>query len=354
MHIIFNPSVNEENKYIEIMVRPLKEKGFTVHALDDFLSNRKHFVSIKLVHLNWFENVDDSSFLKALKSFFRKMIVLLFIRFSRKKLVWTMHNRMSHEKNLSFFSRTITDFLIRWSDKIIIHSEISKAILMSKYPKVENKLYYLPHPDFIGIYGPVPDINQEIATSAPLALLFIGAIKPYKNIELLIRAVGIFKDSVRLTIAGNPNSTAYRQKILNLAEQAGNITLRLEFISDHEIPQLIQQSDLLVLPYDLESSLNSGTVLLAFSYKKTVICPEIGTIRDLGPIKDKVFHYQYHTAEEHLTHLTENIDKALQLKSDHPDIFKLQGNQVYEYVKKFHSKKLTGEKLINLYQSLLE
>ena len=176
MHVIFNPSVNEENKYIEIMVRPLEEEGFTVHALDDFLSDRKHFASIKLVHLNWFENVDDSSFFKALKSFCRKMTVLLFIRFSKKKLVWTMHNRVSHEKNLSYFSRTITHFLIRWSDKIIIHSEISKSILVSRYPKVENNIFYLPHPDFIGIYGPLPDTEQQIPTSEPLALLFLGAV----------------------------------------------------------------------------------------------------------------------------------------------------------------------------------
>src|SRR5690606_20218263 len=287
-------------KYIEIMARPLKKEEFTVHDLDNFLSSRKHFASIKLVHLNWFENVDDSSFFMALKSFFRKMTVLLFIRLSKKKLVWTMHNRVSHEKNLSFFSQIITNILIRWSDIIIIHSELSRSILESKYSMAGGKIFYLPHPNFIGVYGPVHDTGLEIPASAPLALLFIGAVKPYKNIELLIEAVGNFKDSVRLLIAGNPNSTAYRQKILNMAEDAGNINLRLEFISDTEIPLLIHQSDLLVLPYDLESSLNSGTVLLAFSYKRTVICPEIGTIGDLGPIKDKVLHYRYRTDEEHM------------------------------------------------------
>src|SRR5690606_38709211 len=160
--------------------------------------------------------------------------------------------------------------------------------------------------------------------------------------------------SVRLLIAGNPNSTAYRQKILNMAEDAGNINLRLEFISDTEIPLLIHQSDLLVLPYDLESSLNSGTVLLAFSYKRTVICPEIGTIGDLGPIKDKVLHYRYRTDEEHMKLLTDKIDEAIKMKNDNPLIFKRMGDKVYEHVKKSHAPDLIGERLIKLYHALVD
>src|SRR5690554_3301532 len=134
MHIIFNPSVNEENKYIEIMVRALLENGFIVHALYNFFSSKNHFQSIELVPLNWFENVDDSSFRSALRSFIRKMCVLSVIRISGKKLVWTMHNRASHEKGTGYFSRMITRCLIRWSHRIVIHSEKSRKIIEGQYP----------------------------------------------------------------------------------------------------------------------------------------------------------------------------------------------------------------------------
>lgn len=352
MDIIFNPSVNKENKYIDIMVRSLREKGYNVHALDDFFSSWRHFQSIKLVHLNWFENLDDTSFLRAFKSFVRKMFVLTIIRISKKKLVWTMHNRVSHEKNLSFFSQWITYFLVLWAHKIIIHSEMSRSILNHRQPRSSGKIFYLPHPDFIDIYGPLPAKVSENIPSTPLVLLFIGAVKPYKNIELLINAVSPFKEKVKLIISGNPSSAAYRQKISETAS-FGNIELRLNFIPDHEIPLLIQQSDLLVLPYDLTSSLNSGTVILAFSYRKTVICPEIGTIKDLANMKKNVLHYSYNSEQEHLNILSQKIEYALHLKMEDASIYNSLGNKMYEHVRQVHHKNLVGEKLINLYRSLL-
>lgn len=353
MEIIFNPPVNEENKYIQNMVRPLKDNGFRVYALDNFFSSWKHFHAVRLVHLNWFENLDDKSIFRAISSFIKKMVVLTIIRISGKKLVWTMHNRISHEKKTSFLSNWIRHYLIQWSHRIIIHSELSRKLLVERYPKVSPKIIYLPHPDFIGNYGPIPKQEQEVVFSKTLVLLFMGAVKPYKNIELLIQAVRPFKERVKLIIAGNPNSEAYRHKILDMASTAGNIDLRLKFIPDHEIPFLIQESDVLVLPYDLISSLNSGTVILAFSYGKTVICPEIGTIEDLGSLKNNVFHYHYKSEEEHLHLLSQKIEAALHMKTADPKEIQSLGNRMYDYVKHAHHKEYVGKNLVKLYQSLL-
>jgi beta-1,4-mannosyltransferase len=353
MHIIFNPPTNEENKYIEIMVAPLRKLGFIVHALDDFFSSAKHFQSIELVHLNWFENVDDSSLRSAAKSFARKMAVLSVIRMSRKKLVWTMHNRASHEKRTGWFSRTITRYLIRWSHRIIIHSKKSQEIIAKQYPDAVHKLFYLPHPDFIGIYGPIPE-NTETCEAPPLRLLFVGAVKPYKNIELLIKVAAEFKDKVQVTIAGKPSSTAYGQAIWEATEDAGNIQLIPEFIPDPELPQLMKQCDLLVLPYDLDSSLNSGTVILAFSYKKTVISPRIGTIEDLDEAKEHVFHYDYQSETEHIEQLKSQVAKAIDMKSKNSQIFNQLGNQVFKHVNKVHNKESVGHQLVALYQELLK
>lgn len=353
MDIIFNPPVNEENKYIENMVRPLREQGFRVHALDGFFSSWGHFHAVRLVHLNWFENLDDSSIFRALKSFFKKMFVLTVIRISRKKLVWTMHNRVSHEKKTGFLSNWIRYFLIRWAHTIIIHSGVSRKLLVGQHPGVSGKIFYLPHPEFIGSYGPLPEKTLSLAPSEPLVLLFMGAVKPYKNIEILIQAVSLFKEKVKLVIAGNPNTPAYHQKIYDLASSAGNIDLRLKFIPDHEIPSLIKESDVLVLPYDLGSSLNSGTVILAFSYMKTVICPDIGTIGDLGAMKENVFYYVYGSQEEHLQILSQKIGEALQLKLEHPAGLDALGNKMYDHIRHYHHKDLVGKNLIKLYHSLL-
>jgi len=353
MHIIFNPPVNDENKYIEIMVAPLRKYGLIVHPLDDFFSSRKHFESVRLVHLNWFENIDESSYRSALRSFARKLFVLSAIRMSGKKLVWTMHNRASHEKRTGWLSRAITGLLMRWSHRIIIHSKESEEIVERQYPDALHKLFYLPHPEFIDSYGPIPE-EAATLTGLPLKLLFVGAVKPYKNIELLIKIAAEFDNKVHVTIAGKPNTPAYGEAIRQAAEAAGNVHLIPEFIPDHELPRLMQHCDLLVLPYDLNSSLNSGTVILAFSYKKTVICPEIGTIDDLGKAKKHVLHYHYRSEEEHMDQLRTQVAKAIGMKNRNPQIFKLLGNEVFQHVKQEHSKDMVGHRLLSLYQELLQ
>lgn len=350
--IIFNPPENKGNKYIEIMVRPLREQGYQVYPLDGFLSEWRHFRSIRLVHLNWFENVDDSSFFRAFRSFIRKMFVLTIIHWSKKKLVWTMHNRTSHEKKTGFFSRTITQFLIRWADRIVIHNHLSADILSEKNPNAPKKSFYLPHPEFIDVYGP-PMQQKKTSPTTVLSLLFVGAVKPYKNLELLAQAVRPFGDRVSLTIAGQPDPSAYGEVISEIASSIGNIKLMLDFIPDDELPQIIGASDLLILPYDLKSSLNSGTALLAFSYKKTVICPEIGTIMDMGEAKQYVFHYHYSSEQEHLQCLIDQIGNALRLKGEDPSLLPAFGTSMFEYIEKVHGKPLVTQKLINLYQDLL-
>ncbi|HLT07347.1 MAG TPA: glycosyltransferase [Cyclobacteriaceae bacterium] len=352
MHIIFNPPVNEENKYIDILVTALRKGGYVVHPLKVLLSSKQLFDSIHLVHLNWFENVDDSSYQSALKSFFRKMFVLSVIRISGKKLVWTMHNRSSHEKRTGWISRTITRYLIKWSHKIVIHSHQSRAIMAKEYPEALEKLCYIPHPDFIDIYGPVQK-SSRLSSAGPLKLLFVGAVKPYKNIELLIQVAAKFEDRIEVTIAGKPNTPSYGDRIKKLADSAGNVQLVPRFIPNEELPRFMAETDLLVLPYDLKSSLNSGTVILAFSYKKTVICPLIGTIEDMGEGKANVFHYSYQTDEEHADQLADQIDKAIKYKKQLPNSFNELGETVFQHISRANSKEQVTFQLLSLYQSLL-
>ncbi|MGF1635726.1 MAG: glycosyltransferase family 4 protein [Cyclobacteriaceae bacterium] len=350
MHIIFNPPDNIENKYIKLMVEPLSRAGFHIHALDNIFSSIRHFRSIRLVHLNWFENLNDESFAKGFNSFLRKAFILTVIRLSGKKLVWTMHNRMSHERKTGKMSRIISNWLIRWADIIIIHCEQSRALLLNTFPDTAAKIRYLPHPDFVGCYGGSIEKSKPDDT---LKLLFVGTIKPYKNIEVLIGAMKQVGDNAHLTIAGNPKSTTYAQELKIMAANSTNITLKLEFIPDEQLPNLIGQCDLLILPYDLESSLNSGTVILAFSYQKTVICPEIGTLADMMEMKDNFLSYRYKSPEEHFSRITEVIQQAIKMKIEDPNIFEQKGQTMFKYISQKNNKKEVGEGLVEIYNEIL-
>lgn len=349
--IIFNPCENKENQYIAILVNGLEKYGFDVYQLDDFLSSYKHYQSIKLLHLNWFENLDDSSIASTWKSYLRKLVVLAAIRFGKKKLVWTMHNRLSHEKKSGKLSRALTQKIVAQADAIVTHSTISEQILRSQYPKLHAKIIHIPHPDFVDVYGQMIPENLE-KKSTTVKLLFIGTIKPYKNIELLIKVAKRFPESLHLTIAGNPNSEVYRSQLEKLVEDSSNISLHLKFIPDEDLPTYIHQSDLLILPYSLESSLNSGTVILGFSYGRTVICPRIGTIDDLAGDED-VFDYSYLSQSEHLKALENQIQKAITLHQNNPNSLIEKGHRMRDLVLKKNNKQYVTDRLIKLYESLL-
>lgn len=350
MDIIFNPPTNSENRYIRLIVKELKRNGYQVHALDSLFSSFTHFNTIKLVHLNWFENVDDHDFFSALISFCRKMAVLVAVRLSRKPLVWTMHNRTAHEKGMTFFNRALVYLLLRWSNRIVIHTHQSEKILAAIADKFVQKAVYIPHPHFIGVYG---KIMPDPTPASGIQLLFMGMIKPYKNLELLIEVTQAFGDHVQLTIAGRAVDSCYQLQLEKQAAAAGNVQLFPYFIHDQEIAGLIASADILVLPYDLASSLNSGTVLLAFSYERTVICPEIGTIADLGMLQSEVFHYRYHDVAAHREALTNQITRALLLKQNDPARLREMGKRLYEHVAARHDQHFVGAELDGVYRALL-
>ncbi len=347
MDIVFNPPANEENQYIQLLVSELRAKGYRIHPLATIFSSWKHFRSLQLIHLNWFENIDDHSFFKALRSFLRKLTVLTIIRLWGKPLVWTLHNRVTHEKGTALFSGILTRLLVRWSGGIVIHSRQSEAVLARFGTSVLDRVAYVPHPHFIGAYGHAAEAPPQ--ADSTLRLLFIGMVKPYKNLELLIDVVGAFGAQVQLTIAGKAADENYGQRLAAEAENVGNVTLLPYFIPDGELARLLGETDAVVLPYDLASSLNSGTVILAFSYKKTVICPEIGTISDLGSHMEETFCYRYVSEEQHRTALAQQIQRAWALKQDDRKALHQKGVRLYQHVVAANDPREVGDTMARLY-----
>ncbi|GAA0880452.1 hypothetical protein GCM10009119_34220 [Algoriphagus jejuensis] len=348
--IIFNPPENSENQYVGILVKGIEANGFLVNGLDDFFKSPTHFKSIQLVHLNWFENLDESSKSAMWKSFFRKTVALLAIKASGKKLVWTMHNRLSHEKGSGNLSRVLVKLLLKSVDAVVIHCAETASVLREIYPRFRTKVVLIPHPNFIGTYGPIASPSEK--QQSTLKLLFMGAVKPYKNLELLIRVCRQF-EGVQLTIAGKPATEAYAHELQSLATNAEQVQLKLGFVDDHQIPELIGDSDLLILPYDLRSSLNSGTVILAFSYARTVICPRIGTIDELAAGQSDVFAYSYVSESEHESKLRNALQKALEIKQENRLSLLQMGKKMQDLIRKENDPLIAINGLSSLYRDLL-
>lgn len=342
MKIVFDPKTGKGNRYIDIVVEGLRKNNYQVYSLQEIFRNPSLFRQTKFIHVNWFDNLNTPW------DFVKRILKLLVILVFNKKLIWTLHNRAPHGgQSVAKLQKLLTYLLVRFSHKIVIHCLVSKEIISQYSKKAVSKAIYIPHPNYIGEYG--PRFTELIDKDQRLQLLFVGAVKPYKNIELLIDVVKQFSESdVQLRIAGKASNQDYQKSITDRIGSSAHIEYQSGFVKDERLIELLNQSDLVVLPYDLRSSLNSGTVILAFSYARSVICPTIGTILDTSD-SQYLMTYKYSTYNEHFKALTERIKDAIILKKENGNVYKEWGEHMFEQVSRDNNKNLVVESFDNLY-----
>lgn len=346
MKIAFYPISSKQNKYVEILSIGLGKRGYQFADMNDFLKSLGTFFDTKIVHLNWFENIEKATV------FYKRLVLLINLLLIGKKIVWTVHNRTPHDGKFPRLSRIMMHLLFRFSSRVVIHSRLTEEVVKEYGEQYLKKAVYIPHPDYIGVYGHEGK-NRRPASDDQLRLLFIGAVSPYKNIELLIDTVReIGGGDLHLTIAGRPRDAAYAEQITRRAAGSCSICLDLRFLDDSDLVRLIGESDILVLPYSQRSSLNSGTVILAFSYGKTVICPAIGTVLDYDSTRHMLV-YDYHTPEEHVRQLKAALLKAIELFREDPEVFEKWGREVKAMVASKNDKEAVADQFDNLYRSLM-
>ncbi|MCA0931594.1 glycosyltransferase [Lutimonas saemankumensis] len=349
MKIVFIPFRLESNKYVSIIQTYLKRNEVEILSLRDLFSSVAIFREVKVIHLNWFEEV------RSFKEFFEKFTKLIVLKSFGKKIIWTVHNKVPHNGKYIYLQQFIIKLLILFCDRIIVHCKSSFEIIDRVNRKCRSKVVIIPHPNYIDIYG--PRYHIESVSSHPknekLRLLFLGSVKPYKNLELLIEVINNLKSNdLILTIAGPAMNNVYGEQIQSLSKNS-RIKTRIKFLENREITELIYDSDLLVLPYDTRSSLNSGVILLACSYGRSFISPKIGTVEEFVN-NDKMITYEYSDKTSHKHELRKSIIRALELKMLNGNIFTNWGEILFKEVEINNDKRMVGRSILRVYQSLVK
>ena len=121
--------------------------------------------------------------------------------------------------------------------------------------------------------------------SAPAHLLFFGMVRPYKGLDVLLRALAQAPAEVTLTVAGEfwADTTEMDNLIAELG-LADRVTLRPGYVPADEIPALFGAADALVMPY--REATASQNALLAFAHRVPVITTTAGVLAE--PVRDGV------------------------------------------------------------------
>lgn len=347
MKIAFKP-YGESNKYIENSIEAIRRLGHEVVPFSEAKAR-----DTQIVILNWYESTRERrGAIKNLALFIVKGLAIFYLRALNKRIVFVMHNKQSHGHSIT--SRWLQRLLIRHCDAIQILSRPSLKYLPEKYAK---KAFYVPHPNYVCAYPPLQKYTREELgiPSDRLVYLFVGLIRPYKNVEMLVEIAKKTGDRAHFVIAGAPSSEAYRDELLRQMEGASNITQLFTFIPDEDLCSLINLSDALVLPYDVSSSLNSGVAILAFSNKRTVIAPLIATLEDIAE-ENCFIGYTYKSAEEHKRILEEKLkrpfcDARLTVAQTRERLHEM-GQRAYDYVNEHNDLSAISEKYREMFDAL--
>lgn len=199
-------------------------------------------------------------------------------------LVFTMHNT-------SLFHGSATSRIQGWGsgavrarfDRIIVHSDFGYQHALATGSATAAQLVRIPHGAF-SHYRALASPDAE-RTDSPVTLLFAGSIKPYKGLEVLIRAIAraqtkLAKNSFRLVVAGQPSMPM--NELFQLAQSLEIdhvIDWRLRHQSERELADALQQAHVVVLPY-LEID-QSGVMLAAVAMGRAVIASRIGALPEV-------------------------------------------------------------------------
>lgn len=306
MKIAFYPTTEKGlNEYTEKIIEAIKKSSEDAEV-NSFPSNKKILsgkIDFDVAWLNWFENFPTSNY-----QFFKQLILRILdikaIKSKGKRIYTVFHNKQPHESNFPKLNKWFYKFLLRKSDRIIILSDESKKFVADLLDdKHLNKTVKISHPAY-----EIRRREKHTDTNDKFTALFFGLLRPYKNIELIIQLAKENPD-INFIIAGKPLDETYELELKGLCNGIRNITLIPKFQNDDDIEGLIDKSSIVLLPYNIYSSLNSGVLFYSLSKGINVIIPEIPSVGEFKN-KDLIYHYFYNDEEEHLKRLQEKLNQA--------------------------------------------
>jgi glycosyltransferase involved in cell wall biosynthesis len=207
------------------------------------------------------------------------LVVLRVSRMVGMHLVWTAHNVLPHEP---VFADDVAArrALVEASDLVLIHSR-STLDELAALGAVPRRYAVIPH----GPIGPslaAGPLRTPGAGDRQREFLFFGRIREYKGVDDLLAAFLAMPDDVaaHLTIAGECDDPRLRSRLHALARRGGaRVLLRLEYVPDDEVAQLLGVADVVVLPFRRVST--SGSAMLALSHGRPLIVPDLAGLTGL-------------------------------------------------------------------------
>jgi len=197
-------------------------------------------------------------------------LMMAVLRGGRARTAVICHNVLSHERRRTDVG--LVSLLLRSADLIVVHLEAQAAEARALTGKPIHVAQLAPH------------MPKGFARRTPLAgqhrrLIFFGLVRPYKGLDVLLRALAVGPPGVRLRVAGEFwGGTAATLELCRELGIADRVELRDGYVAADEVPTLFSDVDALVLPY--RTATGSQGVWTGFEFGVPVIATRAGHLAD--------------------------------------------------------------------------
>jgi len=251
----------------------------------------------RVFHLHWFYTfqlthqnpIFHSKPFKVIFSIYFLFFVLL-LKTLRYKLVWTVHDVLPHGEQF-INNKLVVRVLGIFANVKIVHS--SSTLNEMKTLKISTiNANIIPIGNYIDVY---PNTITKLDAKDKLKLKkdsfvfgFFGRIEFYKGVlELIDAFLELNEQNSYLLISGPCFNKELAERIRACSLSNPSILFYEQFVPDDRVQIFLNASDVHVYPFTRITT--SSSVMLAMSFKKTVICPLLGEMKDI-PLNVGLFY----------------------------------------------------------------
>ncbi|RYZ21252.1 MAG: hypothetical protein EOO16_13715 [Chitinophagaceae bacterium] len=232
-----------------------------------------------IVYLNWIEDLADKRF--GYVQLAMLLPLLLVCRLSGKRIVWFVHNGVSHSRRHWRAKRFTVSVMKKLAHTVLAHAD---------------EAAHVSGPRPVAVFDhPTPRFTPPEPAETRWDLLLWGSVSPYKGVLEFVRlhAARPELQGLKVLVAGRFSSPELYEAVKAAAHP--NVTIRNEVISEDELPRLVAQSRYVLFAYLSASVLGSAALSRTLAYGKTVIGPHCGAFRALA---ERGLLYSFRNEEE--------------------------------------------------------
>lgn len=287
MTVLFVPDYTDGNPYQSNLADELDEEVTYGNAESAFpVVGALLTEDIDVVHVHWLnsyftaETRREAAFGLALF-----VLRLAAIRLAGVAVVWTVHNVWTHESAHPWLERRCKRWFVRSTcDRLVVHCEAVTDNLVAELDldaSVRDRVTVIPHGHYVDNYE--NDCSRATARQqlgvpdSATVFLFFGLIRRYKGVLDLVDAFEqLAAPETYLLVAGNPATETLEAELSRRTESGDRMRGVYEYVPNDDIQQYMNAADVVVLPFQKVST--SGSAILAMSFGKALVVPELGCL----------------------------------------------------------------------------